>query len=164
MSAPRLQVRRLLKLASYLEKLPELYKKPVSRRKKLPGFDMSTFGQPIGRGNEDLFSPEFLGEAAPECGTVACAGGHATYIPEFRKLGLHMTKAGRIGIRGHKGMLSSFEALALFFGMTDNQSELLFVEQQKPGVRYYDTDRLDPVAVAQRLRKFVADHKPKRAS
>lgn len=41
MARPRLQKRRLLKLAAYLETLPEQYAKPPSKRRRLPGFWMA---------------------------------------------------------------------------------------------------------------------------
>lgn len=151
---PKLQKRRLLKLAAYLESLPELYKKPLSRRKSLPGFDMNVFYSSRKLTAHERFGA-FGGYGAPECGTRACAAGHAARIPEFRKAGLRLKprpgQQGNLYLFPHYQGKIDFEALAKFFGITKNEASELFV----PSTVKSDFD-YDPVYVAQYIRNFVA--------
>lgn len=142
MAKPKLQKRRLLKLAAYLEALPQKYKKPPSRRKTLPGFDMGKWiGTAAGR---QLGA--FGGRDAPECGTLACAIGHATRIPEFRALGFKLHMHGKsLGWPEYK-QSTCFYAVAAFFGTTYEEASALF----SPSV-----GRHSPTEVAQSLRHFV---------
>lgn len=143
----RLQKRRLLKLAAYLEALPAQYAKPKSKRRALPGFNMNTW---LNRANP-FRTDQFSGNEPAACGTVACAAGHAARIPEFRKLGFKLVSYDYYGERnyypGYKDK-TGFSAVAEFFGLALMDAEILF----SPGVRTTDTD---PVAVAAYLRKFV---------
>lgn len=108
---PRTAKRRLLKLAKFLERLPK------------KRFD---FGQWVGddwKGKKDL-----------SCGTTACALGWATAIPSFRKAGLRLKsygftsypRGGYVTLKGHDNSLSSEEAAAQVFGITENEATYLF--------------------------------------
>jgi len=65
-----------------------------------------------------------------ECGTVACAVGHACHDPQFRKEGLHLAKVDGfsqlrpvldLGVR-----LDGWEAVEGFFGLIEPQAYSLF--------------------------------------
>ena len=113
-------------------------------------FDMRTWcgseWHPWG-GKEDL-----------SCGTVACALGHATTIPEFKKLGLRLVRrlanhwAGWIELdQGIKGTSHGFSAGAELFGLSINQSEWLFSAVS------YDAAVVSPAMVADRIIELI-DH------
>lgn len=87
-----------------------------------------------------------------ECGTVACACGWATQIPEFAEAGLKIEPrqfANTIVYGGHAG----FSAAMLFFDLDYNESEYLF-----DSVRYPRVSMNKPVGihcVISRIRIFV---------
>src|SRR5690242_9806699 len=61
-----------------------------------------------------------------ECGTTACACGHACSIRSFRRAGLHLIPAGWgdfvLRYRGFR----SFDAAAEFFELSEHEAEFLF--------------------------------------
>lgn len=142
----REQGERMLALADYLETVPEA------------NFEMDRW----------FFSwdkPMFW--HGPECGTVACAMGHACDMPLFQGLGLNMrietwedgSRHGFIRIEGEPSVLDGFEAAVRLFGITDPQAQDLFSV-------FYETDYTgeeqrgdnSPAGVAGRLREFVKEH------
>lgn len=120
--------RRLLILADFLEKLP---------RKR---FDLSSW---VGN--------EWEGKADLSCGTSACAMGWATTIPQFRKLGLRLSKYGLPYFGKGYYQTSGMHAAADLFGISDNEAYYLFMP--------YEEDiaaNATPKQVAKHIRKFVA--------
>ena len=87
----------------------------------------------------------------PTCGTVACAGGHACLIPQFRRAGLRILE-NEPYYRGR----THFGAMMLFFGLTFNQAVFLFA----PG-SYSARHERSPKMVAKRIRRFVQHVKRK---
>lgn len=97
------------------------------------------------------------------CRTTACAMGHATMIPKFRKAGLGLTKDFDIFL-GARYMLvyqdpegkvhEAFAAAAAFFGIDEDESQHLF------DPAYYEPNhRRDPKYVVARLNKLIKDKK-----
>lgn len=133
--------RRLLKLAKFLEKLPE---------------ERFFYGLWVG--------DDWAGKPDLSCGTTACAMGWATAIPEFRELGLRMRRfktdtGGFVALRGAR--FDEYEddffdltaaAAERVFGLDYDETNCLFV----PG---HNVDSLlsDATAkeVAAHIRKFV---------
>jgi hypothetical protein len=126
---------RLLKLADFLDKLP--------RRK----FDYRLYGEKT------------------KCGTVACALGWATQMPEFRRLGL---KAKWV-----KDCWAEFRLIPVFygemgpgaacpvFGLTEDEAWFLFMPA---ATLTADGDRspggnATPKQVAKHIRRFVKEHR-----
>jgi len=126
--------RRLLVLAAFLDELPP------------ERFDYTKW---VGRdwgGAEDL-----------SCGTVACALGWATTIPEFRELGLRL----KLGANGSSGAVTlgdseyasygtSIAAAQELFCLTSLQVNLLFVPS---GRALYE--KSTPKQVADLIRSFA---------
>jgi hypothetical protein len=109
----------------------------------------------------------------PECGMVACAGGWAATIPEFRARGLRLIDLDRdendrnastdvmgkvlprwfgtdyavVSFEGYNG----YPALARFFDISQQDAFYLF----NPG-NYDVKEQIDPHAVAQRIRAYAA--------
>ena len=117
-------------------------------------FDMNTWCGSAAHpweGKEDL-----------SCGTVACALGHATTIPEFKALGLRLViDDANSGMGFIKyGYLTSYLAAAKLFDITVDQSMHLF-----SGVSYrtYEKDTWIDNAVtsnmvADRILEMIANH------
>ena len=124
--------RRLLRLARHLRKVPR------------DRFRLSTWWR------------------KDECGTVACAMGHACEIPEFKKLGLHLGKPEK-GIGGailrfpRFRRQASIQAAALFFGIRGEDAMELFYP-------YGDGSSLGPDAtpaqVARHIERWVRRNAP----
>lgn len=124
--------RRLLKLASFLDKLP---------RKR---FDYTRWVGDDWDDKQDL-----------SCGTTACALGWAAAMPEFRRLGLCLTGRGTpegtyVGLRGQDCMFTPLRAATAVFGIFEIDAEWLFQPQE-------EEDFATPKYVARKIRKFVAD-------
>ena len=124
--------KRLLKLADHLDTVPRKV------------FNMGTW--------YDVDT-----DAAPSCQTQACAMGHATNVPAFRRLGLRKeqtyedcnTKSYDVtmpGCRNGGGMDAAVE----LFGIKRDDAEVLF----SPA---YDKAPETPKQVAKRIRRFVAN-------
>lgn len=96
-------LRRLLKLADFLDALP-----PAR-------FDYGVWVRSDWQGSSDL-----------SCGTAACALGWATTIPEFRKMGLRLVRRFKSGVPVYKSREGA-SAAAAFFGVTDEEAFYLFV-------------------------------------
>jgi len=126
----KVNTRRLLLLARYLEKVPKKH------------FSMSTWGSgKIGKryGNE--------------CGFTGCAMGHACFIPSFKKAGL-VFKNGSVewNIENPKGPLNDgYYAAAMLFNFEYPDAYNLFNPRDRVGET--------PKQVANRIRKFVAQVK-----
>ena len=94
-----------------------------------------------------------------DCGTTACALGHACDIPSFRRLGLKIeieTVIYSDGLVGHDqhfvmyGGNEGYDAADALFGITRSESWCLFSNQRK------GEKTETPTMVAKRIRKFVA--------
>src|SRR5687768_6130424 len=94
---------RLTILAEHLEKL-ELT--PKTKRKRIFKMDAGWFDKP----------------EKDNCGTVACAGGEATTIPAFRKLGLKRAFDGTPEFEGEQG----HTAMQEFFEISSETSQQIF--------------------------------------
>lgn len=88
-----------------------------------------------------------------DCGTTACAIGHACRDPEFQKLGL-----GRRALTMRKGefepvfgKLTGWAAIDAFFGIARAEGYYLFDVNS-----YRDAAATPPRKVADRIRAFVA--------
>jgi hypothetical protein len=97
--------RRLLKLAAFLEKLPD------------NRFDYGLWVGPNWKGDADFL-----------CGTTACALGWATTMPEFRSLGLVMDRV-RV-VKDEKTGKYGHQAAVRVFGLTANESDYLFTPRK----------------------------------
>lgn len=109
-----MKIRRLVVLARHLRTIAN--KMPVieGRGAKVRGFNLgSWFGNRTPLGRKDYVSRD--------CGTTACAVGEATYIPEFKALGLK-----RHGHGVAFGHLRDMDAAAKFFGLTYYDTSDLF--------------------------------------
>jgi hypothetical protein len=91
-----------------------------------------------------------------ECGTTACACGHAATIPEFKKLGFRFednySGVGTITFEDKE----EFEAAAAFFGLTYDESEDTFGPNGYAAGRdtkYYVIKRLE--SLSRKMRKEV---------
>lgn len=128
--------RRLLKLAAFLEKLPP------------ERFDYDRW---VGN--------DWLGEPDLSCGTAACALGWATTIPEFRRLGLRLSRCGE----PHCGRLYDHAAATEIFGVTENEAAFLFIPDRfapREWLKWRSNWSPNPDAsakmVARHIRWFVA--------
>lgn len=79
---------------------------------------------------DDGFNLGLWYRQAPECGTVACACGWATTIPEFAERGLKLEKLSNfekvVVLRDAGGYHSGFNAAMVFFGLERWQAKALF--------------------------------------
>jgi len=87
-----------------------------------------------------------------ECGTTACAIGWAGHVPEFRKFGFKLLDNGLI-VPSYKGT-RGWEAVEKFFGLTSAEALHLFSMYH-----YSKGNGTLPFEVANRIDKFVADHR-----
>jgi hypothetical protein len=123
-----MEIQRLLRLAKRLDNIPARSRKANHEH---PHFDMS----------------DWMREG--DCGTAACAVGHACLLKEFNKQGLRIEKADD----GHwtpvfDGVKSWF-AVTTFFGLKQGHASRLFSAEcyTKP----------TPKLVAARIRELVAE-------
>lgn len=135
----RVGMRRLLKLATFLEKLP--------RRR----FDYGSWAGTDWKGSSDL-----------SCGTTACALGWATTIPAFRRLGLKLVWADdgpdeypypRPVCHQHY----SEEAATKVFNLNSEEARFLFLPLEVNSVQNWKSpgNRASPKQVARHIRRFV---------
>ena len=91
----------------------------------------------------------WLGKEDLSCGTVACAMGWATQVPEFRAAGLRLIPSCKsdegIPVYGD----SKFPAIT-FFGLTRAQEDSIFFPSS------YDTFKVTPIMVAERIESLIA--------
>lgn len=100
-----------------------------------------------------------------ECGTTACAMGHACDVPEFKALGLKLMWNQTAGVsfdtahvvfpdsNGGAARIDMSAAKALF-DINDTQAEYLFASETEAGEHRGDET---PQIVAERIRGLVAD-------
>ncbi|VTU32138.1 hypothetical protein H4CHR_02950 [Variovorax sp. PBS-H4] len=84
------------------------------------------------------------------CGSAGCAVGWACALPEFQRQGLVWNEHGFPEIRNsdHGG----WDAVEAFFAIDEDDAQYLFdSDKYRPG------QHTDPLAVARRIRAFVAD-------
>lgn len=120
--------RRLLKLAVFLRTVP---------RKR---FDYSVWVGTNWRGAPNL-----------SCGTTACALGWATTMPEFRRLGLRMSRSFFGGGAVRLGRMGSISAAMTVFDIDEEAVNDLFIPK-------FDEDRATPKYVARKIERFVAEN------
>jgi hypothetical protein len=148
MALSKTHKRRLLKLATFLDELPE------NRFNYRHWVDKDTW-----KGKPDL-----------SCGTTACALGWATTIPEFRNLGLRLCR-DEIDIGAVEGKLlnkrtrirETFEnAAERIFGLEYDEAHFLFLGffnglKTKDNILYFKGPKEVASAkeVAQHIRQFV---------
>lgn len=149
MALSKLAVRRLTKLAEFMEGLP----------KKASGhFAMSTWVQHRGeengvRGTHGIEADTQIGSAhIMECGMKACALGWGCSVPSFRRAGLRwmlQTSWSKNGafVPTYDGV-TSMDAARLFFDLKDDQTYYLF----------RDVDATTPKQWARLCRKFIRDN------
>ena len=82
-----------------------------------------------------------LTKTIPDCGTVACAVGHACLMPEFNKMGLKFDEDYSPVYREHE----QWEAVKAFFDIDEFQSNNLFRSH------HYDEDVITPLMVAEKI-------------
>jgi hypothetical protein len=116
---------RLLKLAKFLDSVQQKH------------FNMGWWGYAIDA----------------ECGTVACAAGYATTIPEFQAEGLTAPDAP-CTLQPAYGEFCGFHALGAFFGLTMPEAMNIFLATCYPVAG----DRISPAMVAAKIRGFVAEN------
>lgn len=130
----RIGNRRLLKLASFLKKLPR------------ERFDYSCWVRTNWKGKPDF-----------SCGTKACAMGWATTIPAFRRLGLYMYYLGedaggriRLKRKGQRDIYGGFDSAGALFHLNNDDAVFLF------SATTTNEFKATPKQVARKLEKFVA--------
>lgn len=100
------------------------------------------------------------GPSPYNCGTTACAIGWATAIPEFQAAGFAIYLDNPLFIDHgllNEAQFTGWDAVERFFGLTYTEAQVLF------SASYYNlADIRDPVAVAERLREFVAQETEQR--
>lgn len=138
-----MHARRLLKLADFLETIPETR------------FDLRTWVGDSWKGKQDL-----------SCGTTACALGWACTMPEFRKLGVRL-KRGELkgpGIVGRRDSDAPAVAKHLFgIGDYDDEGSYETYYQLFFSSAYSTGIATKPVDVAARIRAVVAEQCPNAA-
>jgi len=85
------------------------------------------------------------------CGTTACAVGHACLNPVFQKQGL------RFGLRHGNPIYDEYDswyAVERFFGLSERQATYLFYDEEYPD-QGKDTTAAE---VADRIESFLAEH------
>jgi hypothetical protein len=142
--------RRLLKLAKFLDNLPE------------DNFDMTFWVYKWGTNYSKQMLPKVTTNLhVPEdCGSVACALGWACRIPEFMENGLYMEgtipciiKRNGRGYR-NEGLFGT-RAGAYFFDISSEEAESLFLSN-----RYQSfSGDIKPQEVAEKIRKLVNKEK-----
>jgi hypothetical protein len=130
----KLAVRRLTKLADYLDSLPR------SQRKH---FDMRKWFSHTGNHEHEIGEHVKPG-ALKHCGTTACALGWAATVPSFYKAGLRIPT----GIAG-----GSWEPIGI-------ASEFFEIEENDAAVLFFDcaVDIRSPKQWAKHCRKFLRDN------
>src|SRR5882672_8661582 len=109
----KLTVRRLTKLADYMEKLPA----PKARHFEM--YEWFTHKDDAGlssvlKGVHGIENADDVRRAVPiECGMAACAFGWATLVPAFKKAGLKIVLSGTTAYPSFRGKLA-FEAASSF--------------------------------------------------
>lgn len=134
----RTAVHRLSTLSAYLRKLDNQPSPPV-------GFDLGVWAGP---------------DEQNDCGTVACAIGHACHITEFRGLGLRLVKVSLDGGRSvywlpEFGTGREWNAVSWFFEIDPLDAYWLFSPSS-----YQYPQRRDPIAVADRIDAFIKERRP----
>jgi hypothetical protein len=116
MALSKLAVRRLTKLADYMEGLP---------KKAYEHFYMGTFFHHSGSHGTDANRGQALGEKhLLDCGTSACALGWAATVPDFKKAGLKLEYHGN----GYANVIcpnatNAMDAAMAFFDLESNADQ-----------------------------------------
>lgn len=111
-----------------------------------------------------------------DCGTTACALGHAAMLPEFRALGLRLfhypntTATGYVGLVDSEcciipslgseyasGWLEACRATKEIFGLTEKETSLLFVPEQSGLDESKPAENATPQEVAAHIVLFLEE-------
>ncbi len=123
-----MNTKRLLKLADILDTI---------ERKK---FDISYFTN---------------GNNINECGSTACALGHAGYDKSFRRAGFKTNAlSDRVTYKVGNETLENFHAAACFFDIDYFDATILFGDNTHENYGMY-AEEVTPKIVAKKIRKFV---------
>lgn len=137
---------RLLKLADYMETLPD------------GRVDMSLWRDLPDELTDRIKDGEEISLSGQECGTVACVLGHACTIPEFIKDGLEMRirrSEGMIDIEITYSVYSYWSAASVFFDIPFDHATYLFGSYPK-AITFYGMDKLSPKGIAAGIRRYVS--------
>ncbi len=138
----KLAVRRLTKLADYMDALP---------KEANEHFYMGDWFIHDGK-HEHHFSKRAITRRDLEfCGTSACAMGWASTIPAFRKAGLSVAPNSNLLLAGYQPKGSLFEIIDRFFNIQREHSEHLFSGRIQVKVK-------TPKQWAKHCRKFLRDN------
>ena len=100
MALSKLAVKRLTKLADYMEKLPKSANKH---------FHMGTWFNHNSEEHDHKFGENITLRDLHKCGTTACALGWACMIPAFHKAGLRLLASDNVSWVGHINAFDFFE-------------------------------------------------------
>lgn len=136
------RIDRLETLANYLDSIPD--------RK----FDLISWFN-SDKNMHDLVPTNFTD--FNECGTTACACGHAAFIPEFNDAGFKKFDSYSFSYRDPSvpgaPLHTDWKAVDLFFNMPRASSKHLFSNYK------YETDKNTRIHVIARMREFIRDVK-----
>lgn len=134
---PKMKINRLVILARHLRTIADKVPVVEGRGTKVRGFNLSSwFGTRLDYPRKD--------HAARDCGTTACAFGEATYVPEFKALGLKRQGRG-VAFGGAYDM----GAAAKFFGISFADANRLF------NPRTYPTSSQGPLDVVKKIENLI---------
>lgn len=128
----KLAVRRLTKLANYMDKLPE---------EQAKRFDMFNWFGHYGEHEVKSKSRAFIKR---DCGTKACAAGWACTMPEFKRAGLKIDRDDQPTYKKHH----SWSAVQKFFDLHEVHAESIFNA----------SSIYTPKQWAKHCRKFIRDN------
>lgn len=145
----KLAVRRLTKLADYMQRLPapkarhfEMYEWFTHKEEEI---GLSN----IVKGVHGIQTAADVRRAVPiECGMAACAFGWATMMPAFKKAGLTVILDGPTAYPSFRGQ-RAFDAASAFFHIGKTQAEALFNPHPSPK---------SPKTWAKHCRKFLREN------
>ena len=100
-------------------------------------------------------APEEFDLSSWDCGTTACALGHALDVPLIAAQGLTLEKVSRRApLRPALGSLKGFEAVQALFGLTLEDCYNFF-----DSWRYPNCDETTAIEVADRIEDFILTNK-----
>ena len=102
----------------------------------------------------DGLPPENFNLGVWQCGTTACAVGHACTIPEFQADGLGLVETSINFIYPKYQKFTAWEAVSCFFECSDAISTHLFYTNS-----YFNGKATGPKEVAERIREVIKEAK-----
>jgi len=121
---------RILKLCSFMEKLPRAANKH---------FNMRAFWNDESRGHDHPV-PTTVADILHSCGTTACALGWAATMPYFKKRGLRFNKFGHIVGLSAVVPAESLKWGALFGGSNEDKTPKQWARRARQLVREWETE------------------------